>query len=90
MFLPRDPTYASLADECARAGVGISLVVGCRRWIDLGTLGVLSNTTGGEIVFFPQFSAEKDGPALVTRVRRLVANVTAYDCSVRIRCSKGT
>ncbi|KAH7060957.1 sec24-related protein [Auriculariales sp. MPI-PUGE-AT-0066] len=88
MFAPRDQAYATLADECARAGVGVSLVVGCRRWVDLGTLGVLSNYTGGEIAFYPTFAPERDAVPMARRVWSLTRNARAYDCSVKVRCSK--
>lgn len=89
LFVPRDAAWTGLAEECAERGVGVSLVLGPRRFVDIGSIGVLPNLTGGELCFFPSFTPERDTGALVRRVRMLVAADTAYDVSVRVRCSKG-
>lgn len=39
LFVPRDRLWAALAEECAEAGVGASLVLGPRRFIDVGSIG---------------------------------------------------
>ncbi|EJD51294.1 sec24-related protein [Auricularia subglabra TFB-10046 SS5] len=89
LFVPRDVLWTNLAEECAECGVGVSLVLGPRRFIDIGSIGVLPNLTGGDLFFFPTFAPERDAGALVRRVRILVASDAAYDVSVRVRCSKG-
>ncbi|KZV88117.1 hypothetical protein EXIGLDRAFT_722972 [Exidia glandulosa HHB12029] len=89
LFVPRDRLYESLAEECAEGGVGVSLVLGPRRFVDVGSIGILPTLTGGEILFFPAFDAVRDAQSLVRGLRRLVGQDEGYDVSVRVRCSRG-
>lgn len=49
-------SYAKLAEECVKAGVGVDLFLfPTTGYTDIATLGKLASSTGGELHFFPNF-----------------------------------
>lgn len=51
--------------------------------------GVVASFTGGELFFYPRFKEAHDGPTLISQFRRLISRTQAYNCTMRVRCSKG-
>lgn len=52
-------------------------------YMDLPSLGALPKYTGGQLYYYPQFSADKDGPKLVAEVTRNLTRETG--ACVRVR-----
>ncbi|TRM62340.1 hypothetical protein BD626DRAFT_458744 [Schizophyllum amplum] len=93
---PHSPFWPLLAERCAEAGVGVSLVLAPSSgggagggYVDIGSIGTLPTTTGGEIFYHPRFDPTRDGPILTTQLRRLLTRFTGYNCMARVRCSNG-
>lgn len=89
LFAPRHPFWADLAEECTDEGVGVSMWLGMSRFVDVGSIGVLANQTGGEIFYHPRFEPHKDGVAFRSQVRRTVGRMTGFNVSIRVRVSQG-
>ncbi|KAL1946226.1 hypothetical protein VTO73DRAFT_15353 [Trametes versicolor] len=89
LFIPREDTWKDIGEQCAAEGVGVSMFLGMGRPIDVGSIGIVSTLSGGELFFYPKFDPIRDGMALSSQVRRLVSRTTAYSCSMRIRTSNG-
>ncbi|CBQ71080.1 related to Protein transport protein Sec24C [Sporisorium reilianum SRZ2] len=89
LFVPQDGFYRGVAEECVDAGIGINMFFFPSQYIDVATIGVLPGLTGGEVLFHPRFDPVRDGVKLLSEVRRTVLRETAYNVTMRLRCSNG-
>ncbi|KAG8926225.1 COPII coat Sec23p-Sfb3p heterodimer component [Tulasnella sp. 418] len=89
LFRAQDIAWTDVAEECAEAGVGINLWLFPERPVDVGTLATLPSVTGGDIFFHPRYIPNRDSHVLRSEVKRAVSREIGYNCSVRVRCSKG-
>ncbi|SOV08103.1 related to Protein transport protein Sec24C [Ustilago sp. UG-2017a] len=89
LFVPQDGFYRGAAEECVDAGIGINIFFFPSQYIDVATISVLSGFTGGEVFFHPRFDPVRDGVKLQSEVRRTVLRETAYNVTMRLRCSNG-
>ena len=51
--------------------------------------GHTSAVSGGEVYFYPNFVAQRDGLALAQEIRRTVTRETGYQALMKVRCSNG-
>nr|QBH67493.1 putative transport protein Sec24C [Ustilago esculenta]QBH67604.1 putative transport protein Sec24C [Ustilago esculenta] len=89
LFVPQDGFYRGVAEECVDAGIGINVFFFPSQYIDVATIGVLPGLTGGEVFFHPRFDPVRDAIKLQSEVRRSVLRETAYNVTMRVRCSNG-
>ncbi|KAF4618938.1 hypothetical protein D9613_010130 [Agrocybe pediades] len=86
---PRSDTWNLIADECSEEGVGVSMFLAPGRYMDTGSVCLVSTQTGGEVFWHPRFSLQRDGPVLEDQLRRLIERMQGYNCTARVRCSNG-
>ncbi|KAI0051352.1 protein transporter SEC24 [Auriscalpium vulgare] len=89
LFVPRKIEWRNLGEECAEAGVGVSLVFAPSQFVDVGSIGVVASVTGGEQFFHPRFQPPRDGPILESQLRRLVSRTSGHSVDLRVRASNG-
>ncbi|THH27445.1 hypothetical protein EUX98_g6743 [Antrodiella citrinella] len=89
LYKPRDDTWQDIGVQCVEGGVGVSLFLSPFKPMDIGTIGVVSTVTGGEIFLHPRFDPTRDSLALNSQLRRLVARMTVYSAVMRVRTSYG-
>lgn len=89
LWEPQEVVWKDLAGESAGSGVGVNLWVFPDRWADLGSIGSICSTTGGDLHFHPRFQPDRDAHLIQSEIARTLRRTTAYNCSVRTRCSNG-
>jgi len=89
LFVPQSPFYTSLGTTCAEKAISVDLFVCANCYIDLATVGVVANKTGGQIFMYPGFNAKKDGEALAKDIYHDVTRATGLDAVMVVRCSSG-
>ncbi|EMD35302.1 hypothetical protein CERSUDRAFT_124650 [Gelatoporia subvermispora B] len=89
LFTPRADAWRELGEQCAEQGIGVSIFLGMSQPIDVASIGVVSSMTGGELFFYPRFDPVKDGDVFRSQLWRLLTRTTAYNCTMRVRCSNG-
>ncbi len=92
LYQPRNPTLKTLATECATQGSAIDLFV-CTATaghpLDITSLLVLPNSTGGGLYYYPGFQSERDALRLSNEIRRVVSRPCGYDAIAKMRTSRG-
>ncbi|KAF8518397.1 Sec23/Sec24 trunk domain-containing protein [Hysterangium stoloniferum] len=89
LFMPRGDFWRDMAEECADEGVGVNYFLAPMQPIDIGMIGIVPSVTGGEMFFYPRYTCSLDEDAMLSQLRRVVFRQTAYNCSMRVRCSQG-
>ncbi|WFC98366.1 COPII coat Sec23p-Sfb3p heterodimer component [Malassezia yamatoensis] len=87
LFGVQDAFYRQIGEEFALAGVGINTFFFPSQYIDVATIGHMTAETGGEVFFHPRFDPVRDGSRVVAEVQRAILRETAYNATMRIRCS---
>ncbi|KAF8652361.1 hypothetical protein AX16_004391 [Volvariella volvacea WC 439] len=89
LYKPRHVAWGELGEACAMEGVGVSIFLTPNQFIDVGSIGAVASLSGGELFFHPRFDPDRDSPAFVAQIQRLMRRTQAYNCTMRVRCSTG-
>ena len=89
LFTAASPFWRTVSDELAESGVGVNVFFFPDQYTDVASIGTLASTTGGELFFHPKFSPVRDRDTLFDEIKRVLTRETAYNATVRIRCSNG-
>lgn len=87
--IPQHAFYETLATKCAENAITIDLFVCSNGYVDLATVGAITQKTGGQVFSYPGFNARKDGLALQRDVYHDVSRNTGFDGVMIVRCSTG-
>lgn len=89
LFSTEHQSWKKLAKQMAENNVGIDFFVTPSAYIDVAAVGHLSAVTGGELFFYPNFTAERDSPKLEQELIHTVHRETGYQALMKVRCSNG-
>jgi len=92
LFNPSESTggfYKDFALDCSRQQIAVDLFLFPSAFIDVATLGVMPQITGGELFYYPSFKSEKHDIQVIADIQKDLTRYTSWEGVVRVRCSKG-
>ncbi|XP_032773314.1 protein transport protein Sec24C isoform X2 [Rattus rattus] len=89
LFQPQTGTYQTLAKECVAQGCCVDLFLFPNQYVDVATLSVVPQLTGGSVYKYACFQVENDQERFLSDLRRDVQKVVGFDAVMRVRTSTG-
>lgn len=91
LFTTEHPVWKKTASKFADAGIGVDMFLAAPggAYIDVATIGHLSEVTGGETFFYPNFHSPRDLLKLSQELAHTVNRETGYQALMKVRCSNG-
>ncbi|KAM4852158.1 protein transport protein Sec24C [Thomomys bottae] len=89
LFQPQTGAYQSLAKDCVAQGCCVDLFLFPNQYVDVATLSVVPQLTGGSIYKYACFQVENDQERFLSDLRRDVQKVVGFDAVMRVRTSTG-
>jgi protein transport protein SEC24 len=84
------PGWANMAEQAVGSGISINVFLAPQQDGDLATLGGLSRNTGGDLIYYPKFTPQRDAHRLHRDCIKVYNNFVGHTCSLRLRASKGS
>jgi len=81
--------YKESSLDCSRQQVSVDCFLTPQQFIDVATLGSMSQFTGGQVYFYPSFKAQFDGERMSRDLQRDITRETGFEAVMRVRMSKG-
>ncbi|XP_005390020.1 PREDICTED: protein transport protein Sec24C isoform X1 [Chinchilla lanigera] len=89
LFQPQTGVYQTLAKECVAQGCCVDLFLFPNQYVDVATLSVVPQLTGGSVYKYACFQVENDQERFLSDLRRDVQKVVGFDAVMRVRTSTG-
>ncbi|XP_049711035.1 protein transport protein Sec24C [Elephas maximus indicus] len=89
LFQPQTGAYQSLAKQCVAQGCCVDLFLFPNQYVDVATLSVVPQLTGGSVYKYACFQVENDQERFLSDLRRDVQKVVGFDAVMRVRTSTG-
>ncbi|XP_045295576.1 protein transport protein Sec24C isoform X1 [Leopardus geoffroyi] len=89
LFQPQTGAYQTLAKECVAQGCCVDLFLFPNQYVDVATLSVVPQLTGGSVYKYACFQVENDQERFLSDLRRDVQKVVGFDAVMRVRTSTG-
>eukprot|EP01051_Picozoa_sp_SAG22_P019566 SAG22_NODE_3657_length_1590_cov_1.606304_1_plen_120_part_10 len=89
LLQPDELFYKRLGVECSRNQLCVDIFIGASANMDVASIAPLAKYTGGQLNYYQNFNAAKDGPAIESAIDRVLTRETGWEAVMRIRCSRG-
>ncbi|KAE8352776.1 hypothetical protein BDV28DRAFT_165316 [Aspergillus coremiiformis] len=91
LFTTEHEAWRATAGKMAEAGIGVDMFVAAPggTYTDVAALGHISEVSGGETFFYPNFHAPRDILKLSQELAHAVTRETGYQAMMKVRCSNG-
>ncbi|KAH6668157.1 transport protein sec24 [Plectosphaerella plurivora] len=91
LFTTEHPAWKKTAEKMVSTGVGVDFFLAAPSggYLDIGTIGHVSSTTGGETFYYPNFIGGRDNAKLSMEIRHAVTRETGVQALMKVRCSNG-
>ncbi|KAE9611541.1 putative von Willebrand factor, type A, Zinc finger, Sec23/Sec24-type, sec23/Sec24, trunk [Lupinus albus] len=89
LLQPADKAFKELAVEFAEYQVCVDVFVTTQTYVDIASLSVIPQTTGGQVYYYYPFSALSDPAKLYNDLRWNITRPQGFEAVMRVRCSQG-
>ncbi|CAN6333808.1 unnamed protein product [Urochloa humidicola] len=89
LLQPVDKTLKTMALEFAEYQVCVDVFLSTQSYVDIASISVVPNTTGGRVYCYYPFSALSDPAKLYNDLRWNISRPQGFEAVMRVRCSQG-
>nr|CAB3461997.1 unnamed protein product [Digitaria exilis] len=89
LLQPVDKTLKTMAQEFAEYQVCVDVFLSTQSYVDIASISVVPNTTGGRVYYYYPFSALSDPAKLYNDLRWNISRPQGFEAVMRVRCSQG-
>ncbi|KAL6854252.1 hypothetical protein ACP4OV_019155 [Aristida adscensionis] len=89
LLQPADKTLKTMALEFAEYQVCVDVFLTTQSYVDIASISVVPNTTGGRVYYYYPFSALSDPAKLFNDLRWNISRPQGFEAVMRVRCSQG-
>merc|ERR1719206_84689 len=89
LYVSASAHYEALTALCAKDFISVDLFCCASGYCDLASTGSMSRKTGGQLYYYSNFTAAKDGAAFAADLARNVKRRTVFRAVMAVRSSKG-
>ncbi|TVU25461.1 hypothetical protein EJB05_27957, partial [Eragrostis curvula] len=89
LLQPVDNTLKTMALEFAEYQVCVDVFLTTQSYVDIASISVVPQTTGGRVYYYYPFSARSDPAKLFNDLRWNISRPQGFEAVMRVRCSQG-
>lgn len=91
LFTTDHQEYMKAASKFTEHGIGVDFFLAAPSggYLDVATIGHVSEKTGGEVYYYPNFSAPRDWARVGKELKRVITRETGFQALIKVRCSNG-
>jgi len=89
LLVCQEEFYRGLANRCSRQQICVDTFLFSSQFTDVASIGFLPKFTGGQVYFYPGFTAQRDSDKFCSELMRDLTRETGFEAVMRIRMSKG-
>ncbi|KAL2753182.1 hypothetical protein ACRALDRAFT_1077646 [Sodiomyces alcalophilus JCM 7366] len=91
LYTTEHPAWKKTTEKMSAAGIGADffLAAPAGGYLDIGTIGHVAATTGGETFYYPNFIGARDNTKLSEEIKHAVTRETGFQVLMKVRCSTG-
>jgi protein transport protein SEC24 len=89
LFGPQDGFWKKFADECGKDSVSVDIFLFPTKYVEVATLGNVSNKTCGQLYIFPKFSPKENIQKLFFDLKTNLKREIGIEAMLKVRCSAG-
>lgn len=91
LFTTEHPGFTKLARSMTENGIGIDFFLAAPQggYLDIATIGHVSEKTGGEVFYYPNFHHQRDQLRVAKEIKHTLTRETGFQALMKVRCSNG-
>ena len=90
-FTTEHPVFHKIAKNLTEAGIGADFFLAAPQggYLDIATIGHVSEKTGGEVYYFPNYVYPRDNARIAKELTRDLIRDSGFQALLKVRCSNG-
>lgn len=91
VFQTEHPGFHKAAKNMTEAGIGCDFFLAAPQggYLDVATVGHISEKTGGEMYYYPNYVYPRDNARIAKELSRSVTRESGFQALLKVRCSNG-